>query len=203
MCTCACTRACVCVGVCYIGICCQTDLRMKLNLEMRGSCRKCWQWRTQPRALIQLIGCISFYCSETMACAFFPHCAEIHFILLYVFTQNPPHCCVFTQCFSTCSTAATEWWSVKPDDVLCFHLQAWLRWLTVLKLWKRPMLAGWGDSRENWRKGFMSSGVGMTDGLLRKAGTGPDRLILPVGETPRGKLVIKAFFFIILFFVPV
>lgn len=50
----------------------------------------------------------------------------------------------------------------------------------------------------------MSSGAGMTDGLLRKAGTGPDRLMLPAGETPKGKLVIKAFFFlIILFFVSV
>lgn len=41
----------------------------------------------------------------------------------------------------------------------------------------------------------MSSGAGMTDGLLRNAGTGPDRLMLPAGETPKGKLVIKAFFF--------
>lgn len=49
----------------------------------------------------------------------------------------------------------------------------------------------------------MSSGPGMTDGLLRKAGTGPDRLMLPVGETPKGKLVIKAFFLMILFFASV
>lgn len=55
--------------------------------------------------------------------------------------------------------------------------------LTALKLWKRLILAGCGDSRGNCRKGFMSSGAGMTGGLLRKAGTGPGRLTLPVEET--------------------
>ncbi len=63
--------------------------------------------------------------------------------------------------------------------------------LTVLKLWKRPMLAGWGDSRGNWRKGFMSSGAGMTGGLLRKAGTGPGRFTLPVVNARTEKLDTK------------
>lgn len=70
-------------------------------------------------------------------------------------------------------------------DELCLCVRA--RHVTVLKLWKRPMLAGCGDSRGNWRKGFMSSGAGMTGGLLRKAGTGPGRFTLPVVETQTGK----------------
>ena len=53
------------------------------------------------------------------------------------------------------------------------------------------MLAGCGDSRGNWRKCFMSSGVGMTDGLLRKAGTGPGRFTLPVVDAQTRKLEIK------------
>lgn len=69
-------------------------------------------------------------------------------------------------------------------------MSACLWTLTVLKLWKRPMLAGWGDSSGNWRKGFMSSGVVMTGGLLRKAGTGPGRFTLPVVESQTRQLVI-------------
>lgn len=66
-----CTRVCVCgVGWKCIRGWCQADLRMKPNLEMRRSCRKCWLERTQSAPLIQLISCNSFYCSETLALAF-------------------------------------------------------------------------------------------------------------------------------------
>lgn len=34
----------------------------------------------------------------------------------------------------------------------------------------------------------MSSGAGMTGGLLRKAGTGPGRFMLPVVDAQTGKL---------------
>ena len=54
--------------------------------------------------------------------------------------------------------------------------------LTVLKLWKRLTLAGWGVSRGNCRKGFMSRGDGIMVGVLRKAGTAPGRFILPEEE---------------------
>lgn len=49
----------------------------------------------------------------------------------------------------------------------------------------------------------MSSGAGMTDGLRRKAGTGPDRLMLPVGDTPKGNVSDQRFFFMTSFFVSV
>lgn len=37
----------------------------------------------------------------------------------------------------------------------------------------------------------MSSGAGMTGGLLRKAGTGPGRFTLPVVDAKTGKLETK------------
>lgn len=84
---------------------------------------------------------------------------------------------------------SSDFGSVKQVDnkrhlCMCVFAQLCLWPLTILKLWKRPIPAGWCDSRGNRRKGFIASGVGMTDGLLRKAGTGgPGRFTLPVVES--------------------
>lgn len=146
--------------------------------------------------LIRLISCNSFYCCKPLAWAFSQlywnslcwikskQLSPYYFVLDTINPLSVYHLSSLARLRShnwipTLSPVKWNKLITNPRHHLCAYAQECLWALTVLKLWKRPMLAGWGDSRGNWRNGFISSGGGMTGGLLRKAGTGPGRFTPP------------------------